>query len=205
MPSVKIRKVVNNRKGSKTQGKVYGRAVVSDTINTKKLCQNIRDRCTLTEPDVVAVVSALITEVSGQLALGNRVVLDGFGSFKVGLSSTPADSAKKFTSANIKCLRVIFQPAIEMINGKRVKTLLKEVRVEELAEYKGLNDEDTGKLSGGGTAGGGTAGGGTAGGSTAGGGSGTSGGTTGDTSGGTGSEGGGKDTGSEGDSGHVNL
>ena len=198
--SVKIRKVVNNRKGSKTQGKVYGRAVVSDTINTKKLCQNIRDRCTLTEPDVVAVVSALITEVSGQLALGNRVVLDGFGSFKVGLSSTPADSAKKFTSANIKCLRVIFQPAIEMINGKRVKTLLKEVRVEELAEYKGLNDEDTGKLSGGGTAGGGTAGDGTNGG-----GSGTSGGTTGDTSGGTGSEGGGKDTGSEGDSGHVNL
>ena len=198
--SVKIRKVVNNRKGSKTQGKVYGRAVVSDTINTKKLCQNIRDRCTLTEPDVVAVVSALITEVSGQLALGNRVVLDGFGSFKVGLSSTPADSAKKFTSANIKCLRVIFQPAIEMINGKRVKTLLKEVRVEELAEYKGLNDEDTGKPSGGGTAGGGTAGGGTNGG-----GSGTSGGTTGDTSGGTGSERGGKDTGSEGDSGHVNL
>ena len=198
--SVKIRKVVNNRKGSKTQGKVYGRAVVSDTINTKKLCQNIRDRCTLTEPDVVAVVSALITEVSGQLALGNRVVLDGFGSFKVGLSSTPADSAKKFTSANIKCLRVIFQPAIEMINGKRVKTLLKEVRVEELAEYKGLNDEDTGKPSGGGTAGGGTAGDGTNGG-----GSGTSGGTTGDTSGGTGSEGGGKDTGSEGDSGHVNL
>ena len=198
--SVKIRKVVNNRKGSKTQGKVYGRAVVSDTINTKKLCQNIRDRCTLTEPDVVAVVSALITEVSGQLALGNRVVLDGFGSFKVGLSSTPADSAKKFTSANIKCLRVIFQPAIEMINGKRVKTLLKEVRVEELAEYKGLNDEDTGKPSGGGTAGGGTAGGGTNGGA-----SGTSGGTTGDTSGGTGSEGGGKDTGSEGDSGHVIL
>ena len=198
--SVKIRKVVNTRKGSKTQGKVYGRAVVSDTINTKKLCQNIRDRCTLTEPDVVAVVSALITEVSGQLALGNRVVLDGFGSFKVGLSSTPADSAKKFTSANIKCLRVIFQPAIEMINGKRVKTLLKEVRIEELAEYKGLNDEDTGKPSGGGTAGGGTAGGGTNGG-----GSGTSGGTTGDTSGGTGSEGGGKDTGSEGDSGHVNL
>ena len=197
---VKIRKVVNNRKGSKTQGKVYGRAVVSDTINTKKLCQNIRDRCTLTAPDVVAVVSALIPEVSGQLALGNRVVLDGFGSFKVGLSSTPADSAKKFTSANIKCLRVIFQPAIEMINGKRVKTLLKEVRVEELAEYKGLNDEDTGKPSGGGTAGGGTAGGGTNGG-----GSGTSGGTTGDTSGGTGSEGGGKDTGSEGDSGHVNL
>ena len=197
--SVKIRKVVNNRKGSKTQGKVYGRAVVSDTINTKKLCQNIRDRCTLTEPDVVAVVSALITEVSGQLALGNRVVLDGFGSFKVGLSSTPADSAKKFTSANIKCLRVIFQPAIEMINGKRVKTLLKEVRVEELAEYKGLNDEDTGKPSGGGTAGGGTNGGGSG---TSGG---TSGGTTGDTSGGTGSEGGGKDTGSEGDSGHVNL
>ena len=76
--SVKYRKVVNNRKGSKTQGKIYGRAVVSDTIYTKKLCQNIRDRCTLTEPDVVAVVSALVTEVTAQLALGNRVVLRGY-------------------------------------------------------------------------------------------------------------------------------
>lgn len=187
--SVKYRKVVNNRKGSKTQGKIYGRAVVSDTINTKKLCQNIRDRCTLTEPDVVAVVSALVTEVTTQLALGNRVVLDGFGSFKVGLNTSPADTAKKFTSANIVGMHVIFQSAIEMQQGKRVKTLLKDVKVEELVEYKGLNDSGGGSPSGGSSAGGSNAGG-----------SGTTGGTGSDSgTPGSGSQGGGKDTGSDGD------
>lgn len=192
--SVKYRKVVNNRKGSKTQGKIYGRAVVSDTIYTKKLCQNIRDRCTLTEPDVVAVVSALVTEVTAQLALGNRVVLDGFGSFKVGLNTSPADTARKFTSANIVGMHVIFQSAIEMQQGKRVKTLLKDVKVEELVEYKGLNDSGGGSPSGGSNAGGSSS-------------SGTTGGTTGSDSGttGSGSEGGGKDTGSEGDNEHIVL
>ena len=191
--SVKYRKVVNNRKGSKTQGKIYGRAVVSDTINTKKLCQNIRDRCTLTEPDVVAVVSALVTEVTAQLALGNRVVLDGFGSFKVGLNTSPADTARKFTSANIVGMHVIFQSAIEMQQGKRVKTLLKDVKVEELVEYKGLNDSAGNSPSGGSNAGGSNAGG-----------SGTTGGTGSDSgTTGSGSQGGGKDTGSDGDSSDV--
>lgn len=201
--SVKYRKVVNNRKGSKTQGKIYGRAVVSDTIYTKKLCQNIRDRCTLTEPDVVAVVSALVTEVTAQLALGNRVVLDGFGSFKVGLNTSPADTAKKFTSANIVGMHVIFQSAIEMQQGKRVKTLLKDVKVEELVEYKGLNGSEGGSPSGGSNAGGSSSGGTNAGGSS---GSGTTGG-TGSDSGitGSGSEGSGKDTGSEGDNEHIVL
>ena len=188
--SVKYRKVVNNRKGSKTQGKIYGRAVVSDTINTKKLCQNIRDRCTLTEPDVVAVVSALVTEVTAQLALGNRVVLDGFGSFKVGLNTSPADTAKKFTSANIVGMHVIFQSAIEMQQGKRVKTLLKDVKVEELVEYKGLNDSEGSSPSGGSNAGGSS----NPGGSSSAGGTGSDSGTT-----GSGSQGGGKDTGSDGD------
>lgn len=188
--SVKYRKVVNNRKGSKTQGKIYGRAVVSDTINTKKLCQNIRDRCTLTEPDVVAVVSALVTEVTAQLALGNRVVLDGFGSFKVGLNTSPADTAKKFTSANIVGMHVIFQSAIEMQQGKRVKTLLKDVKVEELVEYKGLNGSEGGSPSGGSNAGGSS----NPGGSSSAGGTGSDSGTT-----GSGSQGGGKDTGSDGD------
>lgn len=192
--SVKYRKVVNNRKGSKTQGKIYGRAVVSDTINTKKLCQNIRDRCTLTEPDVVAVVSALVTEVTAQLALGNRVVLDGFGSFKVGLNTSPADTAKKFTSANIVGMHVIFQSAIEMQQGKRVKTLLKDVKVEELVEYKGLNDSQGGSPSGGSNAGGSS----NPEGSSNAGGTGSDSGTT-----GSGSQGGGKDTGSDGDNSDV--
>ena len=143
--SVKYRKVVNNRKNSKTEGKVYGRAVVDGVIDTKEIAGKISKRCTLTEPDIIAVINALETEISYGLADGKRVVLDGFGSFKVGLTTTPADSAKKFTSANIKGMHVIFLPATEMEQGKRVKNMLKGVKAEEMTEYTGIESgENTG-------------------------------------------------------------
>lgn len=143
--SVKYRKVVNNRKNSKTKGKVYGRAVVDGVIDTKEIAGKISKRCTLTEPDIIAVINALETEIGYGLADGKRVVLDGFGSFKVGLTTTPADSAKKFTSANIKGMHVIFLPATEMEQGKRVKNMLRNVKAEEMTEYTGLGSgENTG-------------------------------------------------------------
>ena len=143
--SVKYRKVVNNRKNSKTQGKVYGRAVVDGVIDTKEIARKINKRCTLTEPDIIAVINALETEIGYGLSDGKRVVLDGFGSFKVGLTTTPADSAKKFTSANIKGMHVIFLPATEMEQGKRVKNMLKGVKAEEMTEYTGIESgENTG-------------------------------------------------------------
>lgn len=143
--SVKYRKVVNNRKNSKTKGKVYGRAVVDGVIDTKEIPRKINKRCTLTEPDIIAVINALETEIGYGLSDGKRVVLDGFGSFKVGLTTTPADSAKKFTSANIKGMHVIFLPATEMEQGKRVKNMLKGVKAEEMTEYTGIESgENTG-------------------------------------------------------------
>lgn len=139
--SVKYRKVVNNRKNSATKGKVYGRAVVNDVIHTKKLAEKIGKRCTVTEPDILAVINALETEIADNLAQGNRIVLDGFGSFKVGLSTAPADTAKQFTANNIKGMHVIFAPAIEVESGKRIKAMLRGVKAEEMTEYNGLKDD----------------------------------------------------------------
>lgn len=189
--SVKYRKVKNNRKGSATRGKIYGKAVVDGVIRTKEIAEKIGKRCTLTEPDIIAVINALETEIAYALADGKRVILDGFGSFKVGISTSPADTPKKFTTANIKGFHVVFAPAIEMYMNKRIKSMLRGVKVEEMTEYNGLDD---------GSNGGGT----TSGGSNAGGSS--TGGSTGDKnpgSTGSGTDGGGKDTGSDGDSSDV--
>jgi len=146
--SVKYRKVVNNRKNSATKGKVYGRAVVNDVIHTKKLAEKIGNRCTVTEPDIIAVINALETEIADNLAQGNRIVLDGFGSFKVGLTTKPADTPKQFTANNIKGMHVIFAPAVEVEQGKRYKAMLRGVKAEEMTEYEGLKDDsDKGSTS----------------------------------------------------------
>ena len=164
MSMAKFRKVKNNRKNSPTRGMIYGRAVVNKVVHTRAIAKKITERCTVTEPDILAVINALMTEISANIADGNKVVLDEFGSFKLGIRTSPAVNAKKFTSANIKNMYVIYTPYTFMDHGKRVKPMLSGIKMEEMTEYNGIEDEE----NGGGTTGGGT-----------------SGGTSGDTSGGT--------------------
>lgn len=152
MSMAKFRKVKNNRKNSPTKGMIYGRAVVNKVVHTRAIAKKITERCTVTEPDILAVINALMTEISANIADGNKVVLDEFGSFKLGIRTSPAESAKKFTSANIKNMYVIYSPYTVMDQGKRVKPMLSGIKMEELTEYNGIEDEE----NGGGTSGGGT-------------------------------------------------
>ena len=157
----KFRKVKNNRKNSPTKGMIYGRAVVNSVVHTSAIAKKITERCTVTEPDILAVINALMTEISANIAEGNKVVLDEFGSFKLGIRTSPAVSAKKFTSANIKNMYVIYTPYTFMDHGKRVKPMLSGIKMEELTEYNGIEDENDGGGTPGGTTSGGTSGGGT--------------------------------------------
>lgn len=155
----KFRKVKNNRKNSPTRGMIYGRAVVNRVVHTSAIAKNITERCTVTEPDILAVINALMTEISANIAEGNKVVLDNFGSFKLGIRTSPAVSAKKFTSANIKAMYIIYSPYSVMDQGKRVKPMLSGIKMEEMTEYNGIEDKENGGGTSGGTSGGGTSGG----------------------------------------------
>ena len=159
MSMAKFRKVKNNRKNSPTRGMIYGRAVVNRVVHTSAIAKKITERCTVTEPDILAVINALMTEISANIAEGNKVVLDEFGSFKLGIRTSPAVNAKKFTSANIKNMYVIYTPYTFMDHGKRVKPMLSGIKMEEMTEYNGIEDKENGGGTSGGTSGGGTSGG----------------------------------------------
>ncbi len=161
MSMAKFRKVKNNRKNSPTRGMIYGRAVVNSVVHTSAIAKKITERCTVTEPDILAVINALMTEISANIAEGNKVILDEFGSFKLGIRTSPAVNAKKFTQANIKNMYVIYTPYTVMDHGKRVKPMLSGIKMEELTEYNGIEDENDGGGTPGGTTSGGTSGGGT--------------------------------------------
>ena len=159
MSMAKFRKVKNNRKNSPTRGMIYGRAVVNRVVHTSAIAKKITERCTVTEPDILAVINALMTEISANISEGNKVVLDNFGSFKLGIRTSPAVSAKKFTSANIKAMFIIYSPYSVMDQGKRVKPMLSGIKMEEMTEYNGIEDKENGGGTSGGTSGGGTSGG----------------------------------------------
>lgn len=159
MSMAKFRKVKNNRKNSPTRGMIYGRAVVNRVVHTSAIAKKITERCTVTEPDILAVINALMTEISANIAEGNKVVLDNFGSFKLGIRTSPAVSARKFTQANIKAMYIIYSPYSVMDQGKRVKPMLSGIKMEEMTEYNGIEDKENGGGTSGGTSGGGTSGG----------------------------------------------
>ena len=151
MSMAKFRKVKNNRKNSPTRGMIYGRAVVNRLVHTSAIAKKITERCTVTEPDILAVINALMTEISANISEGNKVVLDNFGSFKLGIRTSPAVSAKKFTQANIKAMYIIYSPYSVMDQGKRVKPMLSGIKMEEMTEYNGIEDKENGGGTSGGT------------------------------------------------------
>ena len=92
-----------------------------------------------------------MTEISDNISEGNKVVLDNFGSFKLGIRTSPAVSAKKFTSAIIKAMYIIYSPYSVIDQGKRVKPMLSGIKMEEMTEYNGIEDKENGGGTSGGT------------------------------------------------------
>ena len=72
-----------------------------------KLADRIQRNCSMKRSDVLAVLAELVEVMTDELQLGNRVKLNGFGSFKVGMKTTPAETEEDFTvTKNVKSLHV---------------------------------------------------------------------------------------------------
>ena len=108
--AISYRKVQNNRVASDTYGKWYGRAVIMDVVSTKTLAQEISHSTTVTYADVCAVLAAMSVAMKGHLLNSQKVVLDGIGSFRVGIRTVPANTSAEFDSNKISGYRIIYSP-----------------------------------------------------------------------------------------------
>ena len=128
----------NNPK-SVNVGKWYARAVAIQTIDTEGLIAEIEKLCTATDADVVAVMRALVFVMNKKLQDGYSVKLNGLGSFKIGLKTKAAESAKEFTATkHIVGSRVNFRPETHWSaadGNKRHKVFLDNLHVQELKPY----------------------------------------------------------------------
>ena len=97
--------------GTKKSGKWYARMVPMATIDTRKLAEIIQRNCTVKKSDVLAVLDELVETMRDQLQDSKRVKLDGFSSFKIGLNSKGARTARSFTVADhIEGMHIVFSP-----------------------------------------------------------------------------------------------
>ena len=128
----------------------YGRAVHTGTVDIDDLAEEMEANCTVKRADIVAVISELVVTMKRHLQQSHRVRLNRLGTFKIGMSTSPALTAKDFTaSGNVKSVHVLFQPETKIEKDRtRVKALLTGCKVKELprnAVETALDGAETGE------------------------------------------------------------
>lgn len=138
-------------------GKWYGRLAYTGTDSVEELASAIQEKCTVHRADIMAVLTALTGEIDRALKEGRRVRIPGLGTFKVGISTRPADTRDEFTVAhNVNGLRVIFTPELHVNRTSKTTTrsLLQGAVVKEMSAYDDGTLADSAAKSGGASTGG---------------------------------------------------
>ncbi len=137
----------NNNEKSATNGKWYARAVHNGELKMKQLSLEIEENVSVKESDVYAVIKEMVRVMKRHMQNGEVVVIDDFGRFKIGISTSPALTAKAFNPLhNIKGAHVIFLPEqkIDRASNSRSKALLSGLQYKETAQNDVVKDGNGG-------------------------------------------------------------
>ena len=128
--SVKYRVIERGEPGVPGGGipKYYAIAVSQGRTTLRDLSKEIARMSTLTRPDVMAVLEALMELLPEKIAQGQVVRLGGFGSFNLTLRSSGSATPEEVNAANIYNNRLNFRPSPEM------KTVLEGISYKKLSE-----------------------------------------------------------------------
>ena len=97
--------------------KAYARVQINEVISTKKFVGHISDyNGVFSKGTVKGVTTDLVSCLREMLVAGNKVEIEGLGTFGISLTSEGAESLDKFTSANIKAVNVVYTPSEDLQN-----------------------------------------------------------------------------------------
>ena len=119
----------DNRRGSSKLW--YARAIHTQTIGLDKMAERIQRQCSMTKGDVLAVLTELVTVMKDELQNSNKVKLDGFGTFGIGLKTVGAATEEDFNpNEYIRAFRVNFlAEGKKQHGGKITRTFCDNLKV----------------------------------------------------------------------------
>ena len=118
--------------------KWFARPVWLGTKGTADLAERIQNNCTVKKSDVLAVLDELVEVMKTELQNSKRVKLDGFGTFKLGITSRGTDTAEEFDATqHIENVHILFQPETTVNKDKtRNKLFCSDCPIQEAPFYK---------------------------------------------------------------------
>lgn len=120
-----------NENMPKCYQKWYAHSVVTETVDLDYIAERIQRNCTAKKSDAKVVLTEMVEVIADCLKNSQRVKIDGFGAFKLGISSRGADSVQDFSvTENIKSVHIVFQPEtnVDAATRKRTKKMLQGIR-----------------------------------------------------------------------------
>ena len=99
--------------------KWYASPKLTGSRDLKNLSKDLSEVSSLSAGDVQNVIVNLIDQLPKWLMEGNSVKLDGFGTFRLSLSSNGEATKDEVTAASIKDIYILFEPDTEI--KERVK------------------------------------------------------------------------------------
>lgn len=94
------------------------------TVDVDTLAANIQKNCAMTKGDVKHVIEALVEEIQGNLANGDKVKLNELGTFHMTFRCPGVETSDKCTVRNIAKVNIRFIPdkALRLVNGSNAST-----------------------------------------------------------------------------------
>ena len=114
-------KIIERKKPGTQDFKYYGTVVLGEPVGLRAIVKEIEEKCTLTQPDILAVLSALESAIAAKLRNGQSVRFGTLGSFRPTISCVGAESAATWHVDMIKRVRCVFTPSGQMKQNLSLK------------------------------------------------------------------------------------
>ena len=94
------------------------------TVDIDVLAASIEKNCAMTKGDVKHVIEALVEEIQGNLANGDKVKLNQLGTFHMTFRCSGVETSDKCTVRNISKVNIRFSPdkELKLVNGSTAAT-----------------------------------------------------------------------------------
>jgi predicted histone-like DNA-binding protein len=101
--------------GGTRVNKYYARAVTMGHSTLAMIAQAIQSRCTVTRPDILAVMAAFVDDVYARLMQGQIVELGELGNMQLLIHNNGgAETKEEWTPSLIKKAVIIYRPSLAM-------------------------------------------------------------------------------------------
>ena len=128
---------LKKKNGSLSKGYYFPEVQRGTTVTTEVLAQRIQERCTVTRPDIKAVLDALVNAMQYALQAGERVHIEGLGFFYLNILAKGAESTEDYDITKyIKSIRCRFLPdsTRDIASGNVTRTFCTGVTLHKVAD-----------------------------------------------------------------------